>query len=133
MIIELQYYCPPDGRQYESPLGGEVPAISRIRFDCVECSYTKVKIQQGEDLLAEITRYFEQTSKLLKFTSVQHLQWYEVLLVKYRCGQEKEPHCVAAVDHTLVLYGAASRPTRLKALLGPPAQEPEQPDEEPVA
>lgn len=121
MIIELQLYHPQDGRQYESPVGGEISAVDRIRIDCAECSYTKVKVAGDSVFSHSFTKYFNQVPEVLDHCSVEGLQWYEAILVQYRCGQEAKQRCLVGIGYTLMLYGAEPRPTRLEAMLGPAA------------
>ena len=121
MIIELQHFEPQDGRQYERSMGGEMAAIERIRIDCVECQYTKVKLP-GDELDTTKLQQYGQAPQLLPSCSIKGRQWHEVILVQYRCANE-EPRCLAGVGYILMLYGAEPRPTRLEALLGPPRKE----------
>jgi hypothetical protein len=130
MIIELVWFEPEGGRQYEGPWGGEISAIERLRIDCLECHYTKMKIGP-EDNIWDIVRdsvywtMWHNTSQIHPDHNFDHkkFQWCEFIVLQYRC-LDNETRLILAPDCTLFLYGTQQRgiqqnPDRLDAKLGP--------------
>lgn len=130
MIVELTRYEPESGRHYCGPDGRILPAIDRIRLDCVELFYTKIRGTTNTEL-AELRQQLIGSYATVWYqdAAIEQHEWVEAILLLYRGIHDQRRRGVAAVGYQLTVYGVEP-PVELQAQLGPKNEPPEEHDAE---